>query len=245
MFTEHSLSVSICYDQYLFASDLPYHQDWETGIFDALKPMLQQAKCSWERKEVMTAFGSVETDILAQHPDMPYDQLLAVVHSTFAKRLGTTTAPEEDVAFAASLNSWPVFPDSPAALAALKKHYKLMVLSNVDNRSFNNFSRPALESAGGAFDAVLTAQDIGSYKPNPANLNAALAMLEKDFGIPKEKVLVVANSLFHDHGPANALGVSSAWIARKGGVMGIGGPATYDFKFDTLGELSDAREKTS
>ncbi|KAL5526787.1 hypothetical protein ACEPAF_8512 [Sanghuangporus sanghuang] len=219
--------------------------DWETGIYTALKPVLERASSSFSRRDALLAFFSVEKDVQVQHPTMPYNELLAAVHSTFATRIGTASTPEENDAFGGSIAKWPAFPDTAEALASLKKHYKLIVLSNVDNHSFNTFSRPILESKGGTFDIVLTAQDLGAYKPDPANFKAALKAIEEKFGIGKEKVLVTANSLFHDHEPANALGICSAWIEREAATIGVdsGSSATYDFRFKTLGEMAEAREK--
>lgn len=174
---------------------------------------------------------------------MLYSDLLAAVHATFATRLGTSSTPAEDVLFGQSIANWPIFPDTAQALAELKKHYKLVVLSNVDNHSFGTFTRPVLEAVGGTFDLVLTAQDVGSYKPDPANFQAVLKAVQEKFGIGKERVLVTANSLFHDHEPANALGIASAWIDRSGASIGISSSATYDFHFNTLGEMAEARAK--
>ena len=235
-----TLIVCVEYQLHSYASSDHMFQDWESGIFTALQPILQRANSSFSRKDALLAFFSVEKDLQVQHPTMRYSELLAAVHSAFATRLGTTSTPDEDKTFGASIADWPAFPDTTEALASLKKHYKLIVLSNVDNHSFNTFSRPILESKGGTFDIVLTAQDLGAYKPDPANFKAALKAIEEKLGIGKDKVLVTANSLFHDHEPANALGISSAWIDREGATIGVdlSSTATYDFRFKTLGEMA-------
>ena len=104
---------------------------------------------------------------------------------------------------------WPAFADSAAALQYLKQHYKLVILSNVDNGSFA-FSNKKL---GVEFDAIFTAEDIGSYKPSPRNFEYMLEKLDAR-GIGKGDILHTAESLFHDHGPANASG-SPRWIHRR------------------------------
>ena len=131
------------------------------------------------------------------------------------------------------------------ALAKLKKYYKLIVLSNVDNTAFGTFTRPMLEpnGPGTIFDAIITAQDNKVYKPDPAAFEAALRKIYESLAVPKEKVLVTAQSLVHDHAPANALGISSCFIDREGACMGLNSHATYDFKFKTLAEMADARER--
>ncbi|THH12161.1 hypothetical protein EW145_g197 [Phellinidium pouzarii] len=217
--------------------------DWETGIFDALRPLLERARSSWSKEEALTAFFSVEKDLQVQHPGMLYSVLLSAVHGALANRIGTTSTPTEDEAFGRSIAQWPVFPDTVSALAKLKKYYKLVVLSNVDNYSFNTYTRPVLESGGGVFDLVMTAQDLGAYKPDPANFEAALRAISTQLSVEKEEVLVTAISLTHDHEPANALGISSAWIERENALIGVDSNATYDFKFKTLGEMAEAREE--
>jgi 2-haloacid dehalogenase len=95
------------------------------------------------------------------------------------------------------------------------------------------------------FDAVYTAQDIGSYKPDPRNFTYLLDRL-REAGFDKSQILHVAQSLFHDHVPANAIGLASAWIDRRGDSGGSGatapvtGNVRYDFRFPTLAALAEA-----
>ncbi|KAN0127531.1 HAD-like protein [Lactarius tabidus] len=129
------------------------------------------------------------------------------------------------VVFAASLAQWPIFPDTPAALARLSTFgLRLAVLSNVDRTSFTH-TRVALERSGEfAFGAVYTAEDIGSYKPDPRNFEYAVAQLRaEDPTLERDQILVVAQSLPHDHVPARALGLSSVWIDRPDAVTCIDG----------------------
>ena len=153
---------------------------------------------------------------------------------------------EDDIAFGNSIPKWPVFPDTISALATLSRHYKLAVLSNVDHESFAA-TRKILECSDPqnrfTFDAVYTAQDIGSYKPNPANFKYALAKLEEKFGFKQDDVLIVAASLTHDHLPANQLGITSVYIARPGSSMSKNNAAKYNWEFPTLGAMAEEVEK--
>ena len=94
-------------------------------------------------------------------------------------------------------------------------------------------------------DAVHTAQDIGSYKPDPRNFAYLLQRLEAD-GVAAGQVLHVAQSLFHDHVPANAVGLASAWIDRRDGASGSGATVPvsadvrYDFRFTDMAGLVQA-----
>lgn len=206
---------------------------------------MDRAGSSWTKEEALLAYSSVEKDLEVQHPDMLYTDLLAEVHNAIATRLGVQSTPEEDKAFGRSLAQWRVFPDTVEALAILKKYYKLIVLSNVDNNAFNTYTRPALEPRGEStiFDLIITAQDNKVYKPDPTAYEAALRTISEKLAIPKEKVLVTAQSLTHDHVPANALGIASCFINREGAYMGLDSHAIYDFSFKTLGEMAEARLK--
>jgi len=152
----------------------------------------------------------------------------------------------EHVAFGKSIPSWTPFPDTIPALAYLSTQYKLSVLSNVDHASFKG-TRKVLETSlpdhQFTFDAVYTAEDIGSYKPNPANFEYALAKLKEQFGIGKHEVLVVAASLPHDHVPANALGLDSVFIDRHAISLNKGCHAHYNAKFDSLGNFAEEVRK--
>lgn len=123
----------------------------------------------------------------------------------------------------------------------LSKTYKLVVLSNVDNDSFAAGNAHGL--SGFKFDAVYTAQDVGSYKPDHKNFEYMLARVKEQFGIEKAQVLQTAQSQFHDHHPAKEMGIKSAWIYRPGAVMGNREDPVFNWKFDTLEEMADAVDK--
>jgi FMN phosphatase YigB (HAD superfamily) len=120
-----------------------------------------------------------------------------------------------------------------------------VILSNVDRISFRA-SNDRLEVA---FDAIYTAQDIESYKPNAQNFAYMLQRVKNDFGLEKSAVLHVAQSLLHDHVPANRCGLASAWIDRRHANEGWGAtkpPAEapqYDFRFDSMAALVQAHQK--
>jgi 2-haloalkanoic acid dehalogenase type II len=167
--------------------------------------------------------------------------VLVAVHGQLAAEWDVAGDAAEDAAFGASIGDWPAFPDTAQALEYLKQHFRLVVLSNVDRAGFAA-TEPWL---GVAFDAVYTAQDIGSYKPDTRNFRYLLDRLA-ELGFQREQVLHVAQSLFHDHVPANAINLASAWIDRRGGSTGggatapVAGDVRWDFRFGSLGELADA-----
>ena len=114
---------------------------------------------------MLTAFGQHEARLERRHPAMRYSELLARVHDVLARTWGIASDAAENSGFGASVGDWPAFADTAASLRYLQQHYKLVILSNVDRDSFRATS-PRL---GVTFDAIYTAEDIGSYKPDPRN----------------------------------------------------------------------------
>jgi 2-haloacid dehalogenase len=212
--------------------------NWESGIYTALQPLLQQAGKALTRDEVLEVYARHEADQQARTPGMLYRDLLAVVHWRLALELGVAMPDAAHLRFGASVGDWPAFADSVASLRYLKRHFQLVVLSNVDNASFAGSNRQ-LEVE---FDAVYTAQDIGSYKPDLANFRYMLDRLGQR-GVAPGSILHTAQSLFHDHGPARQMGLASAWIDRRHGQGGWGATmpppdsSLYDLRFTGLAEM--------
>jgi 2-haloacid dehalogenase len=217
--------------------------DWESGIYTGLTPLLARAGADLSRDAVLEEFARFESRQQALTPTMPYSGLLAVVNGQLATAWGVAADPAEDARFGASIADWPPFPDTVEALRYLKQHFQLVILSNVDRASFQATNR-LLEVE---FDAIHTAQDIGSYKPDPRNFAYLLDRVRQQ-GVAREKLLHVAQSLFHDHVPANAVGLASAWIDRRHATGGSGATAPvssdvrYDFRFTSLAALPAAHQ---
>ena len=218
--------------------------DWESGMVEALKPLTGRAAVELTRERILEAHARHESSQQAWTPGMRYDELLAVVHKRLAEEWGVTVTVDECVAYGRSVGDWPAFPDSVEALRYLKDHYRLVILSNVDNRSF----AASREKLGVAFDAVYTAEDIGSYKPSDRNFEYMLEKLGAH-GIGKGDILHTAESLFHDHAPANRHGLASCWIYRRhdqegfGATMDPGETPRHDFRFDSMADLVEAHRE--
>jgi 2-haloacid dehalogenase len=213
--------------------------DWETGLLAALQGLVACAPRRRSREEVLRDYATHEAEQEHFSPTMKYSQLLAVVYKRLGENWGAPAPWAECVNFASSLRSWEPFPDTVAALGYLKSRYKLYILSNVDNESFSLTAR----KLGVQFDGIMTAEDIGSYKPSRRNFEYMLGRLASQ-GIEKHRILHVAQSLVHDHMPCNELGVASCWINRQHGWGGAVGETSnrprYDFTFNSMGELADA-----
>jgi 2-haloacid dehalogenase len=215
--------------------------DWETGLYTALQPLLQKGGISLPRDEVLAAFARHESAQEAATPQMIYSELLAEVHRRLAAEWQVSDADEDAVAFGKSVPEWPAFADTEASLRYLQRYYKLIILSNVDRESFAGSNR----RLGVAFDAICTAQDIGSYKPDARNF-AYLINAVAGLGVLKRNILHTAQSLYHDHVPGQAAGLATAWIDRRRQLEGWGatsppaGTPRYDFRFGSLGEMVEA-----
>ena len=217
--------------------------DWESGIYAALAPLLRKAPVPMPRDEALELFARHESAQEAETPAMIYSELLAAVHRRLAASLGLPATEDEHRRFGASVPDWPAFADSASSLQYLKKHYQLVILSNVDRESFKGSNkRLAVE-----FDAIYTAQDIGSYKPDRANFNFMLEHLAAR-GVSPGAILHTAQSLFHDHAPAKQVGLASAWIDRRHDQSGWGATmpppeASYDFRFTGMADMVKAHQE--
>lgn len=221
--------------------------DWERGICDTVTRLAGSHGVQPERSRILSLFASHETHVQNANPTWTYPMILAETWRRMATSLGMNDTAsvgavlETDArAFAASVPEWPAFPDSHDALIDLQSRCKLVILSNVDNESFAGTSA----TLDVTFDAILTAQDIGSYKPDPRNFHALLSKA-RELGVAPEHHLHVAQSLFHDHVPAKAVGLQTVWInryatARSGGATPAAAPVTPDWEFPTLRAFADA-----
>jgi len=213
--------------------------DWESGILAALATW--QARAGAEPEALLAAFARHESAIEAEHPDLPYPQVLTKVMGGLGEEFDAEASAAEANAFGASVGDWPAFPDTAAALASLKRNFQLAILSNVDRASFaRSNTQLSIE-----FDLICTAEDIGSYKPARANFDYLLARLDER-GIAPGELLHVAQSLYHDHAPALAMGLQTAWIDRRAGKSGGGATLAADpelrisNRFESMAELASA-----
>ena len=215
--------------------------DWEAGIAAALRPWAQANGLAITDEELLLGFAKHEAAAEAARPAAGYPEILADAMRGLGAESGAPVTPAEADAFGASVPDWPAFPDSHEALDRLSRRYQLIILSNVDRDSFAASNR----RLGVTFTSILTAQDIGSYKPSPRNFEALLAERQR-LGIPDGRLLHVAQSLFHDHVPAKAAGLPTVWIDRRraspgwGATPEPGAPVTPDWTFVSMAAFADA-----
>jgi 2-haloacid dehalogenase len=159
-----------------------------------------------------------------QGPYAPYRQLLMTVLRGLGERLSFTPSAAEQSQFADAVGDWPPFADTRAALRALRRRFRLAIISNTDDDLFARTN----QQLDVTFDWIVTAQQVKSYKPSLNNFREALARI----GLPTEQVLHVAQSLFHDHVPAKQVGLETVWINRRHGKAGPGATPIADARPD-------------
>jgi 2-haloacid dehalogenase len=187
--------------------------DWETGILGWLRPWVRRNDANVGDEALLGMFSETETVVQGDYrPVLPYPEVLAETLRRIGHRLGIETGDDEARAFGFSVGDWLAFPDSSEALTRLGEVFQLVIVSNVDRDSFAASNR----ALGVNFDLVITAEDVGSYKPRPGHFEALLAALP-ELGVERDQLLHVAQSLYHDHEPARKVGLQSVWIDRRQG----------------------------
>jgi 2-haloalkanoic acid dehalogenase type II len=215
--------------------------DWEAVLAAVLGPWARSRGVALDDEALLAAYAAHEERAEASYPRELYPAILRRSLAGLGQQLGAEVTDSDARRLAGSVPDWPAFTDSPAALVSLGRQFKLIILSNVDRSSFAG-SRPRL---GANFDSVLTAEDIGCYKPSPRNFEALLAEARR-LGVGEGRLLHAAQSLFHDHVPAQRAGLRTVWINRRRGRPGWGAtPAplcdvTPDWEFPSMAAFAAA-----
>mgnify|MGYP000247646627 FL=1 len=178
--------------------------DWMGGIRATLAELWPEHDADL----LLAAYHEIEPEVQRGRA-VPYRQVLAESLERVAHREGLELAEEDREALAASLPSWPPFPEVPAALAELRRRgWRLAILSNTDPDLLD----ASLEQIGVPVDLRITAAEAGSYKPAPGHFER---FFERS-GAERERHVHVAASLFHDIEPCARLGLRAVWINRLG-----------------------------
>ena len=215
--------------------------DWEAGLSAVLVPWARRRGLDLTEEQLLSAYSPGEAGVEADHPADLYPDVLARSMRLLGERLGAEVSDDDAARLAGSVPDWPAFPDSHAALVALGRRFKLIILSNVDRASFAG-SNKRLDVA---FTSIITAQDVGSYKPSMRNFEA-LAEEAARLGVAPGRLLHVAQSLFHDHVPAKQAGLPTVWINRRHARSGWGAtpeppaPVTPDWEFPSMAAFAAA-----
>lgn len=216
--------------------------DWETGILNVLRPWAERESVDANDDALLACFARAESAEESANPAALYCDILRAVMGRVGDDLGGNVSDEDRDALGDSVADWPVFDDTPGALANLQKRAKLIVVSNVDRASFEG----AASKLGVELDALVTAEDVGAYKPNVRMFRAALEAVAR-LGVKTSEHLHVAQSLHHDIAPAGGLGIPTCWIDRRAGKGGGATPETSgnirsDWMFTTMQDFAGAVE---
>lgn len=230
--------------------------EWEPGLLHALNPIITHLPPDHPYTKnpelALLRFDKFSNELEHAQPTLKYDLNLVTAMKKLAAEQGVQEKLTEAdyAAMATGAGRWPAFPDTIAALRTLKRHYKLIILSNINNTNIAATTSGPLGEV--PFDAVYTAEDIGAYKPSPRNFEYLFRRARDELGVDVKRgeLLHVARSLQVDHTAAKAMGFKSAWISRGGDSeegQGIGGDykrmvregeVSFQWKFDTLGDFA-------
>ncbi|HST46960.1 MAG TPA: HAD-IA family hydrolase [Jatrophihabitans sp.] len=215
--------------------------DWETGMAAVLGPWAREQGLQVGNEELLLGYGGHEAAVEREAPTTRYPEVLATAFRRAGADLGAAVSEEWAQRLAGSVPDWPAFPDSADALARLARHYRLIIVSNVHRDGFAGSNR----QLRGEFAAVITAEDVGGYKPADNHFRALYRTLE-ELGIERTELLHVAQSLFHDHTVAKRENLRSVWINRRHDRPGWGATKqpteqwSYDLEFPTMAAFADA-----
>ena len=218
--------------------------DWEAGIAAVLAPWAREVGLGLNYEELLLAYADNEAAVERETPAALYPEVLATAFRRAGDRLGRPVADEWAQRLANSVPDWPAFPDSVNALARLAERYQLIILSNVHREGFAGSS----QRLHGDFAAIITAEDVGAYKPAENHFRALAATLP-ELGVDRMELLHVAQSQFHDHVPAKREGLPSVWINRRHDRTGWGATPepseewSYNLEFTSMADFADAVDR--
>ena len=216
--------------------------DWESGIYNALEPLLDKLPIRLNRDEVLELFAEFEMAQQAQTPTLVYSELLAEVARSMAQKWQIKISDDEAAEFGRSVKHWPAFEDSAESLKYLRRHYLMATVTNCDRISYMG-SNARLEIE---WDGIYTDQDIGCYKPNLRNFDYLFERARRDHGVLPHEILHVAQSLTHDMVPATAMAMNKVWINRRHDSEGFGATAppqgeyTIEWEFNSMADFAAA-----
>lgn len=216
--------------------------DREAGVLAALRPLLSGVRVVPERAEILQAFARHEAEALARPGRASYAEALAEAHRTLATEWGVQSSEAEHALFGRSTVRWPAFPDTTGALQYLRRYFRLVVLSNDDHASLVTTTR----RLGVRFDVVLSAEDVGAFKPNPRVFEALVGRLA-GLGATPGQTLQADHDLLQTLGPAADAGLAGAWIHRDApeGVRGVDVETAWrgcEYSFASLSALVRAHQ---
>lgn len=208
--------------------------DWESAIVDYLQSVLLAHDVHVFDGTILEFYA--EWEPIEQETGGSYREVLTRVMRRYGNRLGFTPTDEEIAGFINAITASNAFEDTNEAIQQLAEEFELGVISNTDT----DLIQSTLSTLPVNFAFVLTAQDLGAYKPNQDAMATAFEKITAD----QKRILHVAQSRFHDIAPATKLGISTVWINRENehGSAAQNVDATPNWEFKNLAQFVTALE---
>jgi 2-haloacid dehalogenase len=179
--------------------------DWETGIYEAFAAEAERDGFSIDRDELIPMFHEISREIEAGSYEL-YAEVLRRTAVEISKRLGWPLEPSRSGFLPDSVQRWVPFKETRTQLEKLSKKYRLGLVSNIDDKLLGQTRRHIRTD----FDLVVTAQQVRSYKPDPAHFTECARRIGS-----KKGWVHVAASHYHDVEPCVKLKVPVIWVNRK------------------------------
>jgi len=220
--------------------------DYEAGYIAWFRKHAAAGRADIADHQILEGLARAEEVLQRDKPHPPFTHMLPLMYLAVASECSLRQDKDLAESFAASVAEWPPFPDSVESLRYLRKHYRLVAVTNADHAGFARMSG----ALGDPFHDAVTAEDVGVTKPDLQVFAFMLGRLSVN-GTTKRQILHTAQSQYHDIGPARSLGLATAWIERRRGQAGAGATpvakahTTPDFHFGSLAEMVAAHRAIS
>jgi 2-haloacid dehalogenase len=180
--------------------------DWESGILNTLFALFKRHNVEVDRDQILSLYAKFESE--AERGEyVKYKQILVQIMEMFFSEFQIKPNPDEDKWLVEAITQFEPYPDTVEALQKLAQKYKLGVISNIDRDLFE-FSAKKLKVK---FTYILTSEDVGSYKPS----RKAFKKMLNDLATDPDKIVHVAQSIYHDILPAAGLGITTVHVNRS------------------------------
>jgi 2-haloacid dehalogenase len=179
--------------------------DWETGVYKAFQSEASRDGFTIDRDQLIPLFLETQREIMAGSYEL-YAEVLRRTAVRCAAELGWELEPVRSSFLPNSVPSWPPFRDTNALLDRLKKKYQIGLISNIDDKLLGATRRHFRSD----FDLVVTAQQVRSYKPDPAHFKEC----QRRIG-GKSRWIHVATGFHTDIEPCVKLKIPVIWVNKK------------------------------
>ncbi|KAJ7075584.1 hypothetical protein B0H15DRAFT_652559 [Mycena belliarum] len=182
----------------------------ETGLYTALRPLLDRCPMRFERSEALSFYLQCEDDAKEQTPTAPYSEILVQAHTGMARRLGAAPSDAEAAAFASSIAHWPLVDGAVQCLQTLRAHFNgIIALADVDDATLRQ--TPAFSVLAPYFAEIWTWNASQEYRPYLAALEPPFSYHDS-IGVPRERRCFVSAGLHRDLEPACECDVPAIWV---------------------------------